>query len=204
MASMVPGVERPRGRRGAPTAIRPRSRSPKSRAGASVISCTAAFEGTSWRPRMQSPRNRVGYGEPSIRSRWAPASEPPSSTSALLPERPTQRPSRPRCRSAVAARARSSGRRWPRCRRAWRTRRRPCSAAMSRDQASLVLLVLGREHVADQVVGRTRPSRASGGPVGVAHHLRPGPPDPSGGGSARRRGRRARRASPGGATGRRR
>ena len=37
---------------------------------------------TSWRPRRQSARNRVVYGAPHMRSRCAPASEPPISTSS--------------------------------------------------------------------------------------------------------------------------
>ena len=72
---------RARRRRGSPRAARPRSRRPKSCAGACVISCTHRSSETSWRPRSVSARNDVVYGAPHMRSRCAPASEPPISTS---------------------------------------------------------------------------------------------------------------------------
>ncbi len=55
--------------------------SPRRRAGSSVSIFTAASSVVSFRPRRQSPRKRVVYGAPHMRSRWAPASEPPSMTS---------------------------------------------------------------------------------------------------------------------------
>ena len=87
----APG-RRARGRRGSPPAIRPRSRRPKSWAGSSVSIFTACSSGSSLRPRRQSPRKRVVYGAPHIRSRCAPASEPPSMTSSCSPGLGAQRP----------------------------------------------------------------------------------------------------------------
>ena len=96
-------VDRRRGRRRprrrSPPPRRPRSRRPNSRAGMSVMSWTARSSGTNLRPRSVSPRNRVGYGDPSMRSRWAPASDPPSSTSRTCPSKPRGvRPSPHPCR----------------------------------------------------------------------------------------------------------
>ena len=60
-----------------PTASVPRSTSPNSSAGFWVSNCTARSMGTSLRPLSMSPRKRVGKVAPHMRSRWAPASEPP-------------------------------------------------------------------------------------------------------------------------------
>ena len=76
------GIEHERGRRGSPRAPSPRSRSPNSSAGTCVISCTQRSIETSLRPRSAVGRGTtVGYGAPHMRSRCAPASEPPIITS---------------------------------------------------------------------------------------------------------------------------
>ena len=61
-------------------AATPRSRSPNSDAGELVMSRTASSTVSRRRPRRQSARNPVVYGAPHMRSRWAPASDPPIRT----------------------------------------------------------------------------------------------------------------------------
>ena len=77
----------------------------------SVISCTARSSDTSCRPRRQSARNPVVYGAPHMRSRWAPASEPPISTSRVVPRLGRASASSRRRRRRAAATAPCAGRR---------------------------------------------------------------------------------------------
>ena len=90
-------------------------------------------------------------------SRWAPASEPPTTASRVAPHLGARLPVRRRARRRPGRRARCAARRRPRCRAARRTARRRAPRRRRRRCGPRTRRRLGREGLDDD---RAAPSRA--------------------------------------------